>query len=242
MRIMHCMSPLVGKSNNEVFDRVLVASILDKMGRDDRSTTKSLATLTFEQLDAQLNPAETRVIKQLLSLKPRALGFLGPFVSNEGPPPSLVPLEGQSFIRDDHKVVIVNQYLPRYVWDAFQKMQKAIKEDLGSTLMVGSGYRSPANQAITFLTYLEMNDFDIKYVANGVALPGYSQHGDPINTAMDVVNQDGIPTDGEPQLFAKTKEYKWLVENAGRFSFNLSYPEGNEFGVKYEPWHWRFVE
>jgi len=226
--------------HNENFDRNLVKDILDKIGRDDRYTKREMATLTFEQLYSQLNQPETEVIKQLLALEPKKLGFMGPFVSLEGPPGDLAKLEGQAFVRGGEKITIANQYLPQSVWQAFQKMQQAIKQDTGNKLMVESGYRSPAHQSITFLTYLEKSDFDIKYVVSGVALPGYSQHGDPVNTAMDVINQDGVPTDEEPQLFATTKEYKWLMKNAKRFDFYLSYPVGNEFGVKFEPWHWQY--
>ncbi|MGA3150052.1 MAG: D-alanyl-D-alanine carboxypeptidase family protein [Candidatus Saccharimonadales bacterium] len=234
------MSPGTTRPRNEVFDRELVRSILDKMGRDDRYTTREMATLTFEQLYSQLNQPEIEVVKQLLALSPEKLGFLGPFVSLEGPPKNLVKLEGQVFERDGKKVTIANQYLPQPVWQAFLEMQEATKQDIGSKLMVESGYRSPAHQSITFLTYLEKSDFDIKYVVSGVALPGYSQHGDPVNTAVDVINQDGIPTDEKPQLFANTNEYQWLIKNAKQFDFYLSYPEGNEFDVKFEPWHWQY--
>jgi len=223
------------------FDRQALASILDKMGRDDRSTKRSLATLSFDELYQTLNQDEITVIKQLLALEPKALGFLGPFVSLESPPQDLVELKNQVYKRDGKTVTIANQHLPKTVWQAFAKMQQAIKEDIGSRLMVESGYRSPAHQAIVFLTYLEKFDFNIKKVAVGVALPGYSQHGDPVNTAMDVINQDGVPTDEEPHLFAETKEYEWLLKNAERFNFHLSYPKDNPHGVKFEPWHWQYI-
>jgi len=227
-------------AHNEVFDRELVGTILDKMGRDDRYTKREMATLTFEKLYSQLSQAEINVVKQLLALEPNKLGFMGPFVSLEGPPKDLVKLEGQVFKRGGQQITIANQYLPQSVWQAFQKMQRAIQQGIGSRLMVESGYRSPAHQSITFLTYLEKSNFDIRYVASGVALPGYSQHGDPVSTAMDVINQDGTPTDEEPEFFAQTKEYDWMLKNAGKFDFHLSYPEINEFGVKFEPWHWRY--
>ncbi len=226
--------------HNEVFDKELVHDILDITGRDDRYTNQSMATLSFSQLYFKLNTPEVAVIRQLLGLKPEKLGFLGPFVSLEGLPKNLVELKNQTFERDGQKVVLGNQYLPEPVHQAFSKLQRAIEQEIGSRLLVESGYRSPAHQAIVFLTYLEKSDFDIRYVASGVALPGYSQHGDPVHTALDVINQDGIPTDEEPELFAQKKEYDWLMENAGKFGFHLSYPRENEFGVKFEPWHWRY--
>ena len=83
--------------------------------------------------------------------------------------------------------------------------------------------------------------FDLKRTAKGVALPGYSQHGDPIHTAFDVLNHEGLPTDEEQQKFAMTKEFKWLIKNAGQFGFTLSYPMGNSDGAIFEPWHWRYL-
>lgn len=222
------------------FNPALIKSILDKMGRDDRYTHQSMATLTFDELYEKLSETEAKIIKALLELKPEALGFLGPFVSMDGPPANLVAIKGQAFTRDGKVEEITAKHLPGPVWKAFQKMQKAIKTEIGSNLMVESGYRSPAHQAIVFLTYLELFKFDIKYVASGVALPGYSQHGDPFNTALDVINQDGIPTDEYPEFFAETKEYAWLIKNADKYGFHLSYPKDNPYGVKYEPWHWQF--
>ena len=222
------------------FDPAIVKEILDKFGRDDRYTKDARANLTLAQLRAGLSPRENGVIERLMSLKPRELGFLGPFVSIEDPPKDLVQLPKQVFHRDGEESAIKNQYLPRGVWQEFIKLKTAMKKDIGSDLMVESGYRSPAHQALVFLTYLEKFKFDIKYVASGVALPGHSQHGDPVNTAMDVINQDGVPDDEQPHLFAKTKEYAWLLKNAEGFSFYQSYPENNQWGVRFEPWHWQY--
>lgn len=223
-----------------IFNHELVKTILDKMGRDDRHTEKSLATLTFKQLYALITTKEAKIIRQLLVLKPKGLGFLGPFVSMDEPPSNLISIKDQKYIRDEEEKIIVNQYLPAEALRVFQQLADALRKDIGSTLMVESGYRSPACQAITFLTYLEMNNFNIKMTTTRVALPGYSQHGDPYNTAVDVINQDGIPTDENPLEFEKTKEYNWLSKNAQRFNFYLSYPRDNNQGVKFEPWHWRY--
>jgi D-alanyl-D-alanine carboxypeptidase len=34
---------------------------------------------------------------------------------------------------------------------------------------------------------------------------------------------------------------KWLLANAARYGFELSFPAGNRQQVKWEPWHWRWV-
>ena len=40
--------------------------------------------------------------------------------------------------------------------------------------------------------------------------------------------------------FGDTKAYQWLLENAYKYGFILSYPEGNDY-YQFEPWHFRFV-
>jgi len=243
-----CFTDIIGlmnKAYSELYPKVmnpaLVKSILDKMGRDDRYHKTDLAALTFDKLYGQLNEAETNVIKELLGIEPASLGFKGPFVTLDDAPDNLVTIENQSYTKNGQTYNIQPQHLPAQAWEAFKEMKSAIKAAIGSDLLVESGYRSPAHQAIVFLTYLELSKFNINYVASGVALPGYSQHGDPERTASDVLNQDGIPTDDDPALFEKTKEYDWLLANAGRFGFELSYPPGNPDGINVEPWHWRYT-
>lgn len=64
---------------------------------------------------------------------------------------------------------------------------------------------------------------------------GYSEH--QLGTAVDLTDP---ATGGTFPSFADTKAYEWLLDNAHRYGFSLSYPEGNQFYV-FEPWHWRFV-
>lgn len=64
---------------------------------------------------------------------------------------------------------------------------------------------------------------------------GYSEH--QLGTTVDLTNPE---VGGAYLSFKDTDEYHWLLDNAYKYGFVLSYPEGNEFYV-YEPWHWRFV-
>ncbi|HDR4424242.1 TPA: D-alanyl-D-alanine carboxypeptidase family protein, partial [Bacillus cereus] len=41
--------------------------------------------------------------------------------------------------------------------------------------------------------------------------------------------------------FVKTKEGKWLKENAHRAAYIVRYPKENITGYAYEPWHIRYV-
>lgn len=64
---------------------------------------------------------------------------------------------------------------------------------------------------------------------------GYSEHqlGTTIDFTTPKLKTLSLQLENDPA-------YKWLVENAYRFGFVLSYPKGNSY-YQYEPWHWRFV-
>ena len=64
---------------------------------------------------------------------------------------------------------------------------------------------------------------------------GYSEH--QLGTTVDLTIPEVGGTYGS---FAQTEAYAWLLDNAYKYGFILSYPEDNEFYI-FEPWHWRFV-
>ena len=41
--------------------------------------------------------------------------------------------------------------------------------------------------------------------------------------------------------FAQTKEYEWLLNNAHKFGFEMSFPQNNKQNLGFEPWHWRYI-
>ena len=64
---------------------------------------------------------------------------------------------------------------------------------------------------------------------------GYSEH--QLGTTLDFTSsQVGAAYSG----FEKTETYQWLLDNAYKYGFILSYPEDNGY-YQFEPWHWRFV-
>ena len=65
------------------------------------------------------------------------------------------------------------------------------------------------------------------------APPGYSEHH--TGRAADIGASADDPLD---EAFDRTDAYAWLLANAGRFGYALSYPRGNPYGYRYEPWHW----
>ncbi len=64
---------------------------------------------------------------------------------------------------------------------------------------------------------------------------GYSEH--QLGTAIDLTTEKLGLSFG---TFNKTDSYTWMKENAYKYGFIISYPEGNAY-YQFEPWHWRFV-
>lgn len=113
----------------------------------------------------------------------------------------------------------------------FEDMLEDAKDD-GIDLWVVSAYRSFDYQsqlkgAYTVTYGSGANTFS--------ADQGFSEH--QLGTTVDFTTS-GIG--GGLQGFGNTPAYQWLVENAHKYGFVLSYPENNAYYV-YEPWHWRFV-
>ena len=109
-------------------------------------------------------------------------------------------------------------------------------------LAVSSGYRSYSYQNSLFnqkknsylKTYSE-EEAESK-TTEAVMYPGASEHQSGL--CADVHNGTTAM-----QTFANQKVYKWLLEHCADFGFILRYPQSKETvtGVKFEPWHFRFV-
>ncbi len=105
-------------------------------------------------------------------------------------------------------------------------------ENDGMDLKVLSAYRSFDEQQSLKGQYTQVYGSGANAFS---ADQGYSEH--QLGTTVDISDQ---VTGGAYTSFAQTEEYKWLLENAHKYGFILSYPEDNGFYV-FEPWHWRFV-
>jgi LAS superfamily LD-carboxypeptidase LdcB len=103
----------------------------------------------------------------------------------------------------------------------------------GVTLYVKSAYRSFAEQQTLKSSYTVV--YGAGTANSFSADQGYSEH--QLGTTLDITTT-GLS--GALNGFDNTIAYKWLLDNAYRFGFELSYPEGNNYYI-YEPWHWRFV-
>lgn len=200
------------------------------------------ATLDYDSLIAQLSFYEKEFVSKIFSINPKELGFLGPFYSKEKPS-KLVMIE--NVILDSAKEIQTGiQYCPQHSYNDYVRMMTAMKMEIGKQLYIDSGYRSPGRQAYLFFYYLVRdNDYSLLENAKWIAMPGYSEHGNPINNACDFINEDGVNGFSRGQTaedFEKLDEYKWLLANGQEFNFYLSYPRDNPYGVEFEPWHWHW--
>ncbi|MEM6754651.1 MAG: M15 family metallopeptidase, partial [Cyanobacteria bacterium P01_C01_bin.38] len=108
----------------------------------------------------------------------------------------------------------------------------------GIRLVPISGYRSVKEQEKLFFNIGAQRNQTPAQRASVSAPPGHSEH----HTGYAVDVGDGaVPATNLSTKFEDTKAFKWMEANAAKYSFELSFPEGNPQGVSYEPWHWRFV-
>jgi zinc D-Ala-D-Ala carboxypeptidase len=114
---------------------------------------------------------------------------------------------------------------------AWQEMQAAAAKEPIILLPV-SGFRSLEEQ-IAIIERKLARGIAIDLILAGSAPPGYSEHHS--GCAIDIGTPESIPLEVE---FEQTPAFTWLVANAARFGFTLSFPRDNKYGYIFEPWHW----
>ena len=121
--------------------------------------------------------------------------------------------------------------------DDFIRMQDAARQE-GVGLVLLSAYRSLEDQQYLFFDVKSIRGQDTSTRAEVSAPPGYSEHH--TGYAIDIGDADQ-PSTNLSVRFEETAAFQWLEENAGFYSFELSFLPDNEEGIAYEPWHWRYV-
>ncbi len=144
---------------------------------------------------------------------------------------------GEKFVPDE-LVKIGNEYASeegmecsKVALDAFQKMSAAAMKD-GYEIVINSAYRSYQDQVDITEEYLKW--YGQNYVDKYVAKPGYSEHQSGL--AFDIGSR-------KVNVFANSKEYEWMLENAYKYGFILRFSKKDEdiTGFRSEPWHYRYV-
>jgi LAS superfamily LD-carboxypeptidase LdcB len=148
------------------------------------------------------------------------------FLNENYTPPKLITLD-KNLLYDE----TVEQQIHRQVRSFLEDLIQDAKDD-DIELFVRSAYRSFGTQATLKTGYT------VSYGSGANAFSadqGYSEH--QLGTTVDFTTT-GL--NGGLDGFGATPAYTWLVENAYKYGFVLSYPQGNTF-YQFEPWHWRFV-
>ncbi len=225
-------------------DKKFINSILESV-REYRVSHKwnnnEVVLISFDFLFNKIliDNEKIKFCKKILSINPLKYGFNGVLYNenkNEIEPRLFKILSGQK-LKNNTKIQA--QYVLKDVYAKFKRMNNFLKKDIGVGVIIQSGYRSPAYQLIVFLWNLRNSNYNFNKIAREVALPFYSEHGCAYNQALDFVAYNSNDL-FDSTNFKKTKEYKWLKENAEYFGFYESYPKNNKLGFIYEPWHWHF--
>ncbi|HBG35466.1 MAG TPA: peptidase M15 [Treponema sp.] len=178
----------------------------------------------FENQETFLNDLERLLLndtKNLLRLVDKKH-----FLEKEDNPKDIIPLK-------PNNAYLLNRNdlsLRDFVEDALRKMSFAAKEE-GVTIVASSTYRSYEYQ--DGLYERNVKELGQEAADRESARPGTSQH--QLGTVVDF----GSITDE----FALTKAGIWLDNNASRFGFSLSFPQGYEevTGYRWESWHYRYI-
>lgn len=122
-------------------------------------------------------------------------------------------------------------YCSRIAYNAFIQMYNVAKNE-GYDLVINSAYRSYQDQEDIVELYRDL--YGDSYVEKYVAKPGYSEH--QTGLAFDVGSANS-------RIFANSKEYTWMKDNAYKFGFVLRFDERYEGYTRFrtEPWHYRYV-
>lgn len=210
-------------------------------GPDEPAPLHSAFAVTPEELTALVEPLPESVRERILA-EPAV--FLDLMAKTLGEPDDLLVLV-------DKEHALAEDYRPADLVDldgrgltvtrASMRLRVIVLPDLaamtaaarlaGTDVTISSAYRSYARQ--DFLFDRNVEQLGLEQASTLVARPGHSQH--QLGTAIDFGSID--------LGYGETHEGQWVLANAWRFGFSLSYPQGLEdvTGYQYEPWHFRYV-
>jgi LAS superfamily LD-carboxypeptidase LdcB len=216
-------------------------TILEFLEASDKAGLHAIST--FDDIWRATSPKQQSLVNKVISVNPTAFGIREQKLPNEPVPKDIIKIGRAEVDLVGEAKLNKLQYLPRPVFLAFNDMRKNFKADHPKRdLLIESGYRSPAFQVVIFIyIFAKVYNFDIAQTLKRVSLPYYSQHGLVNQTAVDIMNLEGSPSDESPQDFRNTIEYLWLKSHAHTYNFNESHPIHDPTGIMWEPWHWQYI-
>ena len=197
------------------------------MSLEDALTQERAKTGSFERQIKDIS-GTVGTLAKLAETDPELLAkYSKVYFLNENYAPSILALIPKEHLSDPDRTLEIHGKVAPYL----EELIEEAKED-GVELRIVSAYRSFGTQAAL------KNGYAVTYGAGAnrfSADQGYSEH--QLGTTVDFTTSAlGSAFTG----FGKTEAHAWLKENAHRYGFVLSYPEGNTYYVS-EPWHWRYV-
>jgi D-alanyl-D-alanine carboxypeptidase/LAS superfamily LD-carboxypeptidase LdcB len=141
-------------------------------------------------------------------------------------PEGLVEIKSQIPTKDSR-----NLCLNEEVANQLKKLYDSAKT-AGVDIEVTSGFRDYSTQEILYSN--RVKDVDVE----SIAIPGHSEH--QLGTTVDLSTSE-INGDSASSEFKNTSAYKWLSNNAYKYGFTMSYPQGRSTGYIFEPWHYRYL-
>lgn len=114
---------------------------------------------------------------------------------------------------------------------ALSKLISDAKSD-NVDIEITSAFRSFEIQEILYAERME------KVEKESIAKPGHSEH--QLGTTIDFTSPE-IKSISASIDFKNTPAYKWLLDNAYKYGFVMSYPSDRDTGYIFEPWHWRYL-
>ena len=131
-----------------------------------------------------------------------------------------------------------NYYLRSIIINDLKALVNDAKGD-GIDLSIVSAYRSYSTQQNTYNYWVSYNSGCVACADRISARAGHSQH--QLGTTLDFSSNE--INDSLGIKFGDTKASIWLKENAYKYGFALSFPQGYESvtGFSYEPWHYRYI-
>ena len=156
------------------------------------------------------------------------LGISPDLIQRRGLPVFEEPLELEDVgVTSDGRIHRLDPAAAR-AWTAMRQM--AAESSVAMYLI--SGFRSIERQAELIEAKLTQGQ-PLSEILSILAPPGCSEHR--TGRAIDI----GAPGfAGLDEAFENSQAFQWLQAHAGQFGFTLSFPRGNPWGYRYEPWHW----
>ncbi|MDR3333732.1 MAG: M15 family metallopeptidase [Treponema sp.] len=198
-------------------DHAQVSRVLDEAGIPQEHARRVLTTLSsfMQDLGAALQgDPYLRVLVDKGHALPRGYA-----------PTDLMELQNGSYRVSRQRLM-----LRRPAVEALEAMATAARQE-GVTLMASSTYRSYAYQETVYAR--NVRESGQETADRESARPGHSQH--QLGLVVDFGSID--------DSFANTTAGRWILVNASRFGWSISFPQGYEqvTGYRWECWHYRYV-